>query len=101
MPAGATLGPGAVPRRFARLGAFPQREIGGAALPLGPAAAVALDLVERTVGEFAVLAILRDVEVNVALRLVGVAAVDERLDDRDDLGHALGGAGKVIDLIDP
>ena len=49
-----------------------------------------LDLVGPLAGERAVLGEARDAEVDVALGLVGVARVDQLLDQRDDLGDRLG-----------
>ena len=100
VPAGAAGAPRAVPRRLAGLGGFPEGEVGRVAFAVGAAAAVALHCVERAVGELAVVGVLGDVEVHVAAGLVGEAAVDELFDERDDLGHALGGAGEVVDLVD-
>jgi hypothetical protein len=55
---------------------------------------------DRAVGEFAILGVFADVEVNVAIGFVGDTAPDKALDELNDLRHAIGRAGEVIDLID-
>ena len=56
--------------------------------------------VERAVAELAVLLVAAHAEVDVAVRFVGVAGVDEAGDDLDDLRHLLRGAGVLVGLAD-
>ena len=77
VPARPAFAPGAVPGGLARLGAFPQGEVGGRALAFGHLAPFALHAVHVAIAELAVLRILGDVEVDVAVRLVGEALVDQ------------------------
>ena len=60
-----------------------------------------LDLVEPLPGEAAVLLEARDAEVDVALDLVGVAALDQLVDEANDLVHRLGHLGPVVDVVEP
>ncbi len=46
------------------------------------------------------LGVFADVEVHVAVRLVGESLVDQAFDELDDLGHALGCPREVVDLVD-
>ena len=100
VPARAAGAPGAVPRGLARLGRFPEREVGDVPLAFAGAAAFALQRFDRAVRELAVFGVFADVEVDVAIRFVGDAAVDEAVDEVDDLRHALGCAREVVDLVD-
>ena len=78
MPAGPAFAPGAVPRGLARLGAFPEGEIGGRTLSLGHLAPFALQAVERATAELAVFRIAADVEIDVAVGDIGKALLDQR-----------------------
>ena len=71
--------PRAVPRRLARLGAFPEGEIGGRTFSLGHSASFALQAVDRAPAELAVVGVAADVEINISGRYVGESAVDQRL----------------------
>ena len=92
VPAGPPVAPRRRPERvLAVLARLPQREVERALLELGRARLLALvHLVGIAVGELAVAVEAADAEVDVAARLVGVAALDQRLDQRDDLGDRLG-----------
>ena len=75
--------PGALPRRLARLGALPQREVARMMLQrrgLDPGAGQ--QLLRVAVAELAVLGRLADVEVDVAARLVREPPGDQRAVDR-------------------
>ncbi len=100
MPAGAAVAPGAFPRGLAGLSRFPEGEIGGVLFAFAGAAPFALEGFDRAVREFAVVRVFADVEVDVAIGFVGDATIDEAFDEVDDLGHAIGRAGEVVDLVD-
>src|SRR5262249_44246314 len=97
-PAGA---PGAVPGRLARLGPLPQGEVAGVALPVADLdAGAGLQLLRVPVAQFAVVGVLRDVEVDVAAGRVGEALVVQPGHDLDHLGDVLGRPGHVVDAGD-
>ena len=92
MPAGA-LAPGAVPRRLAGFVRLPEREVGRRALPAGrrrrAPRAVRVEVHAR---ELPVVLVGRDLEEDVAVHVVRVAALDEllgHLDDGLDVGRDL------------
>ena len=97
VPSRPSLAPGAVPRGFAGLLCFPQGEVEAVPLPLiyldTRADAQAFDV---TSAQPAVAGVAADVEVDVALRLVGDLIVDHGLDHLDDLGDLLGGSGVEV-----
>ena len=76
VPARAALAPGAVPRRLLRLGRLPEGEVRDVPLAGGRLAAVAVDRLDAAVRELAVLQVLADVEVHVAVRRVREAALN-------------------------
>src|SRR5262249_9043042 len=83
----------AAPRRvpggvLALLVRLPEREV--ARVLLERVRLLLLDLIRALSREPAVAGEARDAEVDVALDRIGVTAVDERLDEADDLGHVLG-----------
>ncbi len=100
VPAGPAVPQGLSHEGSPGFGGFPEGEIGGVFFAFAGAAAFALQGFDRAVGEFAVVGVFADVEVDVAIGFVGDAAVDEAGYEVDDLGHAVGGAREVIDLID-
>ncbi len=78
-------------RVLARLARLPEREVERVLLELGAAGLLALvHLVGVAVRELAVAVEAADPEVDVTPGLVGVPALDQRLDQRDDLGDRLG-----------
>ena len=90
VPAGPALAPGAVPGGFAGLGRLPQGEIQGVPLHVvhvHPGAGA--QVVDVAAGELAVGGQGAHFKVNVAAGLVGVAPVDDALDEGDDVGHML------------
>ena len=91
VPARPALAPGRVPVDVLPLLArLPEREVLRRLLELGRVVALALlHLLERPVGELAVAVEAGDAEVDVTARLVGVAALDQRLDQLDDLRDRL------------
>ena len=107
VPAGAAVAPRALPAGLAGLGGLPQGEVERVALAVLEALAVcpqlpvaALHLVDVAAGELAVPGVAAHREVDVALRLVGVALLDEGLDQADhgaDLLGGLGAHGRVLD----
>ena len=105
VPAGSAASPGAVPRgrgRFRRLTGLPEGEVAGVALA-GFDGLVDLGVVlggahvgEALAGERAVVGLRVDVEVDVAAPVrIGVAGVDEALDEVELLGDVTGGARLV------
>ena len=90
MPAGASLPPRAVPGRLAGLRPLPQGEVGRVALELPRLhPRTRLELLQHAAGELAVAGQGGDVEVHIAFRVVGVAALDKRPDHRHHLGDML------------
>ena len=100
VPAGASLAPGAVPGRFARLGRFPEREVGGGAFLGRGLATFALQRIDGAIGQLAVFAVPGHVEEHVAIDFVGKAPVDQRLRQGNDVVHRFGRLGHLVDLID-
>ena len=95
MPARTALAaPRRIPCRFARLGSLPDREVHRVLLDLADRDARAgLKLLHRLMAQLAVFREGLGAEVNVAvLRNVGVAVLDQALDDVDDGVHGLGRA---------
>ena len=99
VPAGAAHAVGAFPGRLAGLGGLPDSEVGGVFLQVilhlaAQLAVAALQIVQLEVAELAVLRVALDAEVDVAvLGHIGVAGVDQVLDDVQNLLDVLGGAG--------
>ena len=99
VPAGAAHAVGAFPGRLAGLGGLPDSEVGGVFLQVilhlaAQLAVAALQIVQLEVAELAVLRVALDAEVDVAvLGHIGVARVDQVLDDVQNLLDVLGGAG--------
>ena len=90
VPARAPAPPGRVPGGvLARLRGLPEREVERRPLALARLDARPRDqLLRPLAGELAVARIRRDAEVDVAVgRRIGGAALDQPLDQRDDLGH--------------
>ena len=79
VPAGPAGSPRAGPGRLAGLGRFPEGEIGARPLALGHAAALAAHGLDAAMAQLAVVRALGDLEIHVALRLVGEALFDQRL----------------------
>ncbi|CAO0827998.1 hypothetical protein SMICM17S_00216 [Streptomyces microflavus] len=95
MPAGPAAAPRGLPARLAGLGRLPHGEV-----PLVALAGLALagglpQVVQLLVGELQVAGEGPDVEVDVAVGLVGVAALDEAAHHLDHLGDVAGGTGLV------
>ena len=86
MPAGPPLAPGRVPGRvLARLAGLPEREIKRVLLEaLGARLLALIHVIGAAVRELAVALEAAHAKVDVALRLVGVAGVDQRPDEGDD-----------------
>ena len=101
VPAGAAAAVGRGPRRgggLGLLGALPQREVARVALAPRVGVAGGLHVVERLPGQLAVRRPRPDVEVDVAgavLGGVGVALLDQGVDQLEDLGHVAGRGGLV------
>ena len=92
MPAGATLAPRRVPGRLAGLGGLPECEVERVLLDVVDVDARAgLQILDRLVAELAVVLEFQRAVVHVTVDLVGVALVDERRDEVDDLLDVLGG----------
>ena len=98
VPARTALAPGGFPRRLAGLGRLPQGEVQLVALALLQALAVgaqlavaAFRLIDIAPGQLAVTRVGAHVEIHVALRHVGVAALYQALNERDHGADLLGG----------
>ena len=100
VPPRPTRPPRARPRRFPRLGRLPEREVGRRSLPLRRRATLALHLVHGAIGQFAVVGVLRDVEVDVAVAGVREALGDEPLDEGDDRVDVLRRLRHHVDAVD-
>src|SRR5690606_19216791 len=99
VPAGPARAPGTLPRGLAGLGGFPQREVERLALLLsGRDALPGAQVVEVALRELGVLRVLRDLKVDVALRLVRDVGANEPFDRRDDLGDVLADLGRSVGL---
>ena len=98
VPAGKADAPGAVPaQNVLRLGPLPQGEVRRMALFVAHGlAAAGLLLLEHAVGKLAVALVRGDVEVDVAVHVIGVAGADELLDHDDLFGHVGAGAGRDV-----
>src|SRR3989338_1884722 len=91
MPAGAPLAPRGRPARLARLGSLPEGEVQRVPLSLIHLdAGTRLEFVDLFVGELAVVLELADLEKDIIPRDVGVAVVDNPLDQRDHLRNIFG-----------
>ncbi len=91
VPARAAAAPGGVPAGLVGAGRLPEGEVQGIALLLPHLHAdAAAHLLHVATGEEAVLRIAADAEVDVAVHGVGVATLDESLDEGDDLRDVLG-----------
>ncbi len=94
MPARPPGSPRAVPGGLAGLRALPQREVAGVALAFVDLhASAGQEVLEVLAGKLAVGGKPANLEVDVPLHDVAVAAGDEALDHRDHLGNMLGGLG--------
>ena len=94
VPAGAPPAPGAVPRRLAGLLRLPQGKVQRVPLLLPDLdAGAGLQVVQSLLAQGAVLRPASDVEVDVAVRHVGMAVVHDPLNRGDDLRNVLRGAG--------
>jgi hypothetical protein len=92
VPAGSSAPPRRRPRRLARLGALPQREITLITFTRRRALAL-VHVVDPVPRQCPVLGVAQHVEVHIALGRVRVAALDETLDQLHHLGDVPGGAG--------
>ena len=94
VPARTSGAPRRLPARLARLCALPDRKVHRIFLDLADADACArLQLIQRLVGQLAVLGGLLRAEVDVAVvHRIRIALVDQGLDDVDDRIHGLGRA---------
>src|SRR5437868_9327266 len=82
VPTGPALAPGAVPGRLAGLGSLPECEVARVALAGFELLAHPDELaLRRPPGQLAVVRQLVDLEVDVAFGRVGVAPLDQRLDE--------------------
>ena len=92
VPAGAALAPRRGPERLAGFGGLPEREVERVFLDVVDVDSRAgLQVLDRLVAELAVVLELQRAVVHVAVDLVGVALVDERRDEVDDLLDVFGG----------
>ena len=105
VPARPPVAPRRGPARLAGLGQLPQGEVGRVALLLGaedlPLAAADQHLVERLVGEEAVVLDGADVHVDAVVGRVGAADLDQLADHGDHLVDVVGGVGDVGRRVDP
>ena len=93
VPARTAPAPGAVPARLLGRGLLPEDEIGRVLLVRVDGDAGAGELVlEVAARELAVVGHRADIEQHLAAGLVGVAALDQRADERLHLGDIVGGA---------
>ena len=91
MPAGTALAPRRFPERLAGLGGFPECKVERVFLDVVDVDARAgLQIFDRLVAELAVVLEFQRAVVHVAVDLVGVALVDERRDDVDNLLDVFG-----------
>ena len=100
VPARPSRSPGTVPTRLSFLGSLPESEVGGVAFPIGRLATFALKRLPRTVGQLAVFLVFGDIEKDIAVHLIGITAVNQLLDERNDGRNVLSRLGHVVDLID-
>ena len=98
MPAGTAVAPGALPVGLAGLGCLPEREVHRLFLEFADVdAGAGLQFVEGLVGQFAVAAAGRRDEIDVSvLDGIGMALVDQGLDDVDDLIHDFRSTGMDV-----
>ena len=93
MPAGAAWAPGAIPSRFSWLRGLPEREVERLLFAFVDVdARPGEQLVDALLGEFAVLIEACDVEVDVAVDLVGMPLFNKRLNDLYDRRDLVRGA---------
>ena len=90
MPAGASAPPRRGPRRLVGFGALPQREVALIALA-GSHSLALMDVVDLVSGQLAVFGVAQHVEIDVAAAGIGVAGLDQPLDQLHHLGHVAGG----------
>ena len=91
VPAGAALAPRRVPGRLTGFGGLPEREVERVLLDVVDVDARAgLQIFDRLVAELAVVLEVQRAVVHVTVDLIGVALVDERRDDVDDLLDVFG-----------
>ena len=99
VPAGAAVAPGAIPERLAGLGGLPDGEVGGIFFQVivhvaAQGAVAAFQVIQIQVAQLAVAGVGLDAEIHVAVaRHIGVAGIDQVLDDVDNFPDMLGGAG--------
>ncbi len=91
VPARTASAPRGVPAGLARLGRLPHREVARVSLAGLALAAGLLEVLQLLVGEREVAGVGLHVEVDVALRRVGVALLDQTAHHRDHLGDVPGG----------
>ena len=98
VPPGPALPPGRGPARvLVGLAGLPEREVEPVLLQgLGARLLALVHLVGIAIRELAVAGEAAHAEVDVAARLVGVPALDQRLDQGDDLGDRVRGQGLVV-----
>src|SRR5437879_4959275 len=94
--------PGAVPLRLAGLGSFPESEVARVALPLAYLdTGTCFQFLGIRMAELAVVGIAADVKIDVAVRRIGKALVDQPPDHANDVGDILGRTWQVIDARHP
>ena len=100
VPARTPLSPGGIPGGFPRFGRFPQCEVETGALPIGGSASLAEHLIECSIAEFAVPLELLDLEIDIAVRLVGVPLLDQILRETNDVIYVLGRLRELVNRVD-
>ena len=90
MPAGASAPPRRGPRRLVGFRAFPQREIALVALA-GRDSLALMDVVDLVAGQLSVFGVAQHVEIDVASADVGMAGVDQPLDQLHHLSDVASG----------
>ena len=94
VPAGPALAPGGVPIGLTGLGGLPEGEVQGILLHVVDVdPSPCLEVLNGLVGEFSVVGKLLRAVVHIPVHRIGIALVDEGLDQVDDLGNVLRGLG--------
>src|SRR5207249_8580719 len=98
VPAGPAWAPRAFPLWLAGLRRLPQGEVTGVPFALAHLdAGSRLELLRVAVAQFAVVRVFHDIEIHIPTRRVGVARVDQLLDDRLHGTNVLSRTRQVVD----